>query len=1358
MAFSIISFNDAFAEKLIVASSQGEPSQFSVLDKNTGNEIQLFSIDPEGSVNAIAFSSDGKLIGAASGQKSPGEPGLFRISLLTDSGNPFTSISAIESFENFDGCNDISFSPDGYLFCTLKNSATKTVELHKIDLEIGQIIQTVDTGIKSSKGNGLAIDGQGTVFFANQKGLFQIDPNSGITTQVRSGNTIPTGYEECKPQGMAFDSTGFLYTVFKCDFPNTDDGDSFLGKTDPQTFEIVSMSPITRNLALSNLDEKMKTSTLIFSPYDLDFLVESSYGVVINGFDLVSIQEDTILGNPAARISSNGNSEIEVCDDTKISFTVDDDFSFKCDDTIIVVESGNIDSIFETIDGAIITSVLKTGDAIIFDSEKFALSNIGTENIVAVLNNVEYLIPPGKTLLQTSETKDISSKFIGKHKSEEWKTFGSFEIGDERIRKVLGMGTFEILSIDNQSPNYEEPSPKTLKQNALDELSKLNIDDKKRIEKAEKSIEKSLKDNLWQDDFTLTKDGKKVFDYEKKAIKDLSKIKSIDVSNIIELLVDADSILAQIAIDSVPTDSEDDKVNMELDKANKEMEKAEAQLDKGKPDKAINHFKKAWEHSQHAMKHLMEQECQILTGKGTFDLKDGNAISIEFTGPLCSDSKHEHYDRDDDKHFDYNKHKTTLDFVIINGDGEFEGTSGDGTLELLIGKKLFIGKLDGLINILSKPTITDCLECIPQPEPPQLTIVKNTNQDNIFDFTVTETDSGTEVASLSIDTAVSDTSNSIELVPDTSYTVAEGALPTNFTLESTSCTSQTGDSIIIENIDGTVEVVPADDDVIVCTFVNKFAGPPQLTIVKNTNQDDIFDFTVTETDSGTEVASLSIDTAVSDTSNSIELVSDTSYTVAEGALPTNFTLESTSCIISHGDGTQTTIDNNAIFEPVDNDIIVCTFTNSFSLPLPAILTIVKNTNQDDTFDFTVTETDSGTEVASLSIDTAVSDTSAQIELEAGIEYTVNEINLPIGFTLDSKDCMLNSEESIGTEFTPNEGDDIICTFVNSHPQSPQLTIVKSTNNNDVFDFTVSGNDGSLTNLSINTSVSTSSSVVELNQGTLYTVAEGALPPNFTLDSYSCTSDSGTSTFVDNEDGSIEITPANDDIITCTFVNEFTLPAPAQLTIVKNTNQNNSFDFTVSGNDGSLTNLSINTSVSTSSSVVELNQGTLYTVAEGALPPNFTLDSYSCTSDSGTSTFVDNEDGSIEITPANDDIITCTFVNEFTAPGNGFVRIFKETSDFSSGTFDFNINEEGSGTLVHTEILEIEEGSNSSAPIPLIAGNTYVISEVQQAGFTLDSSTCTSTGGSTITDNPDGTVTFELVKDDTVLCTFVNFSS
>jgi len=161
---------------------------------------------------------------------------------------------------------------------------------------------------------------------------------------------------------------------------------------------------------------------------------------------------------------------------------------------------------------------------------------------------------------------------------------------------VLGSMIFAPAYFDHGYAD-DTYTPRIMKQNALEELSSLDVSEKKdqkRVEKAIKSLEKSLKEKQWLDDFTLSMKGKKVFDNDKKAIKELTKIKSIDVSEIINLLIESDRLLAQIEIDNVPTDTGIKKVNKQLDKANKAMDKAQKTLDKNKFEKAIDNFKKAW--------------------------------------------------------------------------------------------------------------------------------------------------------------------------------------------------------------------------------------------------------------------------------------------------------------------------------------------------------------------------------------------------------------------------------------------------------------------------------------------------------------------------------------------------------------------------------------------------------------------------------------------------------------------------------------------------------------------------------------------------------------------------------------------
>ncbi len=175
-----------------------------------------------------------------------------------------------------------------------------------------------------------------------------------------------------------------------------------------------------------------------------------------------------------------------------------------------------------------------------------------------------------------------------------------------------------------------EPALKERKQAVADDLSAVgstgNDKDDKKLKKARDHLTKSLDEAYWEDDGdTLdAKDGKKVFDEESKAVKDLSKIKSTavseDVSDAIAALVAIDKELAQGAINDAqdrydtictdPTTKECKKAAKELANAAKEMLKADEELDKGHSDRAIGKYKKAWGKAQKALKALPE----FLTG------------------------------------------------------------------------------------------------------------------------------------------------------------------------------------------------------------------------------------------------------------------------------------------------------------------------------------------------------------------------------------------------------------------------------------------------------------------------------------------------------------------------------------------------------------------------------------------------------------------------------------------------------------------------------------------------------------------------------------------------------------------------
>jgi len=168
--------------------------------------------------------------------------------------------------------------------------------------------------------------------------------------------------------------------------------------------------------------------------------------------------------------------------------------------------------------------------------------------------------------------------------------------------------SFSMFAIFESS----EVAPYKKKQMAIETLTNLlPTGDKKtdnRIEKAIEDIEKSLSPGFWENDTHLTKKGKKVFTEEKKAVHELMKViknnGSIaeDIQSVIDALVAADKTLALTAYEDAQAYSGDSKVDKELEKCEKELGKALEKTDKDDFEKAIEHYKKAWDHAQKAIR------------------------------------------------------------------------------------------------------------------------------------------------------------------------------------------------------------------------------------------------------------------------------------------------------------------------------------------------------------------------------------------------------------------------------------------------------------------------------------------------------------------------------------------------------------------------------------------------------------------------------------------------------------------------------------------------------------------------------------------------------------------------------------
>ena len=180
-----------------------------------------------------------------------------------------------------------------------------------------------------------------------------------------------------------------------------------------------------------------------------------------------------------------------------------------------------------------------------------------------------------------------------------------------------GVGTDNMTVAVISSPSRIEDALAELK--TINGLYEKKVDN--RIITVITHLEKSLDPDLWLDDDHLdVKHGHKVFSEDKKAVKELMHLldKKETPDEIVKIiqeailrLVEADQKLANIVYTEVQRDTGDKKVDREWEKASQELLKAEEELnhvDKNgvsdpRYDKAIDHYKKAWQHSQRAIEH-----------------------------------------------------------------------------------------------------------------------------------------------------------------------------------------------------------------------------------------------------------------------------------------------------------------------------------------------------------------------------------------------------------------------------------------------------------------------------------------------------------------------------------------------------------------------------------------------------------------------------------------------------------------------------------------------------------------------------------------------------------------------------------
>ena len=173
----------------------------------------------------------------------------------------------------------------------------------------------------------------------------------------------------------------------------------------------------------------------------------------------------------------------------------------------------------------------------------------------------------------------------------------------------------------------------------------------------------------------------------------------------------------------------------------------------------------------------------------------------------------------------------------------------------------------------------------------------------------------------------------------------------------------------------------------------------------------------------------------------------------------------------------------------------------------------------------------------------------------------------------------------------------------------------------------------------------------------YTIAE-TLDDGAAFVSWTCTDDNDDDAVVSSSEGqdlSADVTLADGDAVTCTFVNDF--PAVlddevAKLTIVKEVTGDVpaewSFDFDVTGGDDVDQGVTLNgtSAVVSDAESVDLDPGS-YTVTEVA-DAVATFESVTCTDDNDEDAVLSTSttDPAAAVTLADGDAVTCTFTNDY----------------------------------------------------------------------------------------------------------------
>jgi len=167
-----------------------------------------------------------------------------------------TTGAVISSHNTTPKCADISFAPEGTLYCispNIPNPNPRPAALYTLDKATGDSHKVGDISFAIGGGVGGAIavnPSNGDIFAGTSSALFTLDSSNGNT--ITAFNWIfPTDWSDltCRPGAFAYDNAKTLYATFICaDVVSGTDVITFLATVDTTTDTVTEIGPTIASL------------------------------------------------------------------------------------------------------------------------------------------------------------------------------------------------------------------------------------------------------------------------------------------------------------------------------------------------------------------------------------------------------------------------------------------------------------------------------------------------------------------------------------------------------------------------------------------------------------------------------------------------------------------------------------------------------------------------------------------------------------------------------------------------------------------------------------------------------------------------------------------------------------------------------------------------------------------------------------------------------------------------------------------------------------------------------------------------------------------------------------------------------